>query len=54
MVNSCLNGRTRITKGLDLSYSAAFNPYVTDTTGRVINKFEWEENKRLFRKENNI
>ena len=49
-----LNGRTRITRGLDLSYSAAFSPYVTDTTGRVINKFEWEENKRLFRKENNI
>jgi hypothetical protein len=48
-----LSGRTRLFKNIDLSYGAQFDPYIIDSTGRNLNKFEWDVNKKLLRKEQN-
>lgn len=46
-----LSGRTTLFKNLSIQYSSTWDPYVLDSTGtRNINKFEWDVNKRLFRK----
>lgn len=46
-----INGRTTLFKGLSLRYSSLWDPYILDSTGtRQLNKFEWDVNKRLFRK----
>lgn len=52
MIN--LSGRTRIFKGLDVRYAAVFNPYVTDSSGTTLNRFEWDENHRLFKQESGV
>ncbi len=52
MIN--LSGRTRIFKGLDVRYAAVFNPYVRDSSGRIINTYEWDVNHRLFKQENGV
>ena len=47
-----LSGRTTLFKNLKINYSSSFDPYALDSSGRRINKFEWDVNKRLFRPEN--
>lgn len=47
-----MSGRTRLFKGMDLTYSSSWDPYVKDSSGRRINKFEWDENRRLLRLDN--
>ncbi len=44
-----LSGRTRLFKNLDVRYAALFDPYITDTAGRRLNRTEWSENHRLLR-----
>ncbi len=48
-----LSGRTRLFKNTDISYIALLDPYVIDSVGRNLNIFEWDANKRLFRKSRN-
>jgi len=47
-----LNGRTVLMKNFDIRYLAALDPYITDSAGRNLNKFEWDVNKRLARLNN--
>ncbi len=48
-----MRGRTRLFKGLNLTYSSRWDPYILDSTGtKNLNKYEWEINRRLFRHEN--
>ncbi len=47
-----LSARTTLFKNLQIQYSAVYDPYVKTNTGKTINKFEWDANHRLFRKEN--
>lgn len=44
-----MSGRTRLFKNLNIQYSSSWDPYVLDSAGKQINKFEWTENKRLLR-----
>ncbi len=44
-----LSGRTRLFKNLNIQYSSSYDPYVLDSNGRQINRFEWAENRRLLR-----
>ena len=44
-----MSGRTRLFKNLNIEYSSSWDPYVVDSAGKQINKFEWTENKRLLR-----
>lgn len=44
-----MSGRTRLFKNLNIQYSSSWDPYVVDSAGKQINKFEWTENKRLLR-----
>lgn len=44
-----MSGRTRLFKNLNLNYSSSWDPYVLDSLGKQINKFEWTVNKRLLR-----
>jgi len=46
-----VSGRTTLFKNLSIQYSSMWDPYVLDSAGtRQLNKFEWDVNKRLFRK----
>lgn len=47
-----LNARTTLFKKLTVQYAASFDPYIQDSLGRALNKFEWDVNKRLFRRDN--
>jgi len=47
-----LSGRTTLFKKLNITYSSIWNPYAVDSLGRVIDKFEWEVSKKLFRMQN--
>ncbi|MCD6113428.1 MAG: LPS-assembly protein LptD [Bacteroidales bacterium] len=48
-----ISGRTKLFKKLNITYSSVWDPYVLDSTGtHNLNKFEWNENKRLFRHTN--
>lgn len=44
-----LSGRTRLFQNLDISYIAFLDPYIIDSTGKNLNRYEWAENKKLFR-----
>lgn len=44
-----LSGRTRLFKNLNIQYSSSWDPYVLDSNGKQINRFEWVENRRLLR-----
>jgi len=46
-----LDARTTLFKKIQINYTAVFDPYVKDAKGVTINKFEWDVNNRLFRKE---
>jgi hypothetical protein len=46
-----VNGRTTLFKNISVRYSSIWDPYILDSLGRKqLNKFEWDVNKRLFRK----
>lgn len=46
-----INGRTTLFKNLSVRYTSLWDPYVLDSAGiKQLNKFEWDVNKRLFRK----
>lgn len=46
-----ISGRTTLFKNLSIRYSSLWDPYILDSTGRKqLNQFEWDVNKRLFRK----
>ena len=46
-----INGRTTLFKNLSVRYTSLWDPYVLDSSGiKQLNKFEWDVNKRLFRK----
>lgn len=46
-----MSGRTTLFKNFSIQYSSTWDPYALDATGtKNINKFEWEVNRRLFRK----
>ena len=46
-----ISGRTTLFKNLSVRYSSIWDPYILDSTGRKqLNQFEWDVNKRLFRK----
>ena len=45
-----LRGRTRLFKNVNIQYSGSWDPYVLDSSGRQINQFEWDVNKRLLRR----
>lgn len=44
-----MSGRTTLFKKLNVTYSSSWDPYAVDSSGRTINKFEWNVNKKLFR-----
>ncbi len=46
-----INGRTTLFKNLSIRYSSIWDPYILDSLGKKqLNQFEWDVNKRLFRK----
>ena len=47
-----VSARTTLFKKLKVSYSSVWDPYVIDSTGRRVNRFEIIENQRLFHKNN--
>lgn len=47
-----LSARTTLFKKLQVQYSASFDPYIQDSLGRAINRFEWDVNQRLLRRDN--
>jgi len=49
-----ISGYTKLFNNLDIRYASIWDPYIiNDSTGMNINKFEWNVNKRLFRKKSN-
>jgi len=47
--NLNIAGRTNLFEKVDLSFSGSFDPYISDSIGRKINRLEWDENKRIGR-----
>lgn len=47
-----ISGRTTLFKKLNITYRSSWNPYAVDSSGRTVNKFEYEVSKKLFRLEN--
>ena len=47
-----ISGYTTLFKRLYIRYDTRLDPYIIDSLGRNINKFEWKENKRIARFEN--
>ncbi len=45
-----LSGRTTLFKKLNINYSSTWDPYAVDSAGNVVNKFQWDVDKTLFRK----
>ncbi len=46
-----ISGRTTLFKNLSIRYSSLWDPYILDSAGvKQLNQFEWDVNKRLFRK----
>lgn len=47
-----VSGRTKLFKNLDIRYVGMFDPYILDSAGtKNLNQFEWNVNRRIFRKE---
>lgn len=44
-----LSGRTTLWKNFNIQYGSVWDPYITDTTGRRLNQFEWDVNRRFLR-----
>jgi lipopolysaccharide assembly outer membrane protein LptD (OstA) len=47
-----VSGRTTLFKNLQIQYSGRWNPYAIDSTGRLLNKFVWETERKILRREN--
>ncbi len=47
-----VSGRTTLWKNVTLQYASLWDPYVLDSAGRQINKYEWQVNRRLYRHAN--
>jgi len=47
-----VTGRTTLFKQLQVNYASSYDPYVLDSAGRRLNKFEWDVNHKLLRPEN--
>jgi hypothetical protein len=47
-----VSGRTTLFKNLQIQYTGRWNPYATDSLGRMINKFVWDVDRRILRREN--
>ena len=47
-----VNARTTLFKKLKVTYSSVWDPYVIDSLGKRVNRFEIIENQRLFHKNN--
>ena len=46
------SARTTLFKKLQIQYSSVWDPYVVTESGRRINEFEWNRNRRLLRRDN--
>jgi hypothetical protein len=46
-----INARTTVWKNINIQYGSSFNPYAVDSSGTLINEYEWNVNRRLFRRE---
>ncbi len=44
-----ISGRTKLFDKFDINFGSRFDPYIIDSTGRRLNRFEWNENNRLAR-----
>jgi len=44
-----VSGRTNILRIINVTFSANIDPYSLDNNGSIINKFEWNENKKIGR-----
>lgn len=44
-----MSGRTTLWKKFNIQYGSIWDPYVTDSSGTRINKYEWDVNRRLLR-----
>jgi len=47
-----VTGRTTLWKNFSIQYASLWDPYVLDSAGYQINKYEWTENRRIFRLDN--
>ena len=47
-----ITGRTTLWKNFSIQYASVWDPYVLDSAGYQTNKYEWTENRRLFRLDN--
>jgi hypothetical protein len=47
--NIGINGRTTLFEKVNINFSGSFDPYISDSTGRKLNRSEWSENKRIGR-----
>ncbi len=47
-----MSGRTTLWKNFNIQYGSVWDPYAADSSGRRINKFEWDVNHRLLRLDN--
>lgn len=47
-----LSVRTTLFKKIQVAYNATFDPYIKDDKGRSLNQFEWDVNRKLFRRDN--
>ncbi len=45
-----VSGYTKLFKVIDVRFAGVWDPYVVDSSAVRLNRFEWNENKRLFRK----
>jgi lipopolysaccharide assembly outer membrane protein LptD (OstA) len=47
--NLRINGNTQLLKNINVNFGASFDPYARDSTGRRVNEYEWDKNKKLLR-----
>jgi lipopolysaccharide assembly outer membrane protein LptD (OstA) len=47
-----LNARTTLFKKLNITYSSSWDPYAVDSLGNLMNQFEWDVNRKMFRMRN--
>jgi len=52
MSNITMNGRTTLWKNVTLQYASSWDPYAADSSGRRINQYEWNVNRKLLRHQN--
>jgi len=44
-----INGRTQLFNSLNLSFSGSFTPYANDEDGKKLDKYLWDQERRLYR-----